>query len=196
MLNMSNVNNVQITYNNSFWNLFVNEKLICGNLTDYILPDSADVNSEILIYNIKKGEFWGLCKISKDEILIPNFWYDSPVFFDGPDGVATYERGGKYGLIDKNLKHITGAIYEDISFGDNDLICARILDNQSYKSGYINSKGEIVIPFKFMNAWKFKNGVALVRFQEPKCWQLINNNGIVIEDNLSMSKLYKNKVRK
>lgn len=67
------------------------------------------------------------------------------------EGIAVVEReGNKYFTINKTAKE-TPLNYDKVGFEYYD----RILVQLSGKYGFINSKGEVVIPLKYDNAWDF-----------------------------------------
>jgi hypothetical protein len=57
--------------------------------------------------------------------------------------------------------------------------------NSGNQGGYLNSKGEIVLPFQNSYEYNFTNGAAAVFYQNK--WQIINKKGDVISDDLKYS---------
>ncbi len=71
--------------------------------------------------------------------------------------------GGKKGLMDKSGKEIFPPTYDVIQVGDNELISVGLDD----KYGYINPKGEVVLPLQYDFTTRFRDGVAAVlRYDE------------------------------
>jgi hypothetical protein len=50
------------------------------------------------------------------------------------------------------------------------------------QGGYLNSKGELVLPFRNSEEYSFTNGSAVVYYHNK--WQIINKKGDVISDYL------------
>ncbi len=66
--------------------------------------------------------------------------------------------GGKMGLMDKSGKEIFPPTYDLIQVGDNELISVEL----DYKFGYINPKGEVVLPLQYDFTSRFRDGVATI----------------------------------
>lgn len=89
------------------------------------------------------------------------------------------KREAKFYIIDKNgkeisLKNIKKVYYNAASEDRVPVI------NSDNKYGFINSKGAIVIPFKYFDVSKFRDGITAVKYN--KTYKLINKNGEVIVD--------------
>ncbi len=97
----------------------------------------------------------GICSFGKELLK------DSPEF-QGNYSLAIDMETQKRGLIDKSGRFIFPVIYDSISEIDPDWY----LVSKNDKYGYINQKREILIPFKFDNAFGFYNGVARVFVEE------------------------------
>lgn len=86
---------------------------------------------------------------------------DSPKF-QGNYSLAIDMETQKRGLIDKAGRFVFPVIYDSISAIDPDWY----LVSKNDKYGYINEKREVLIPFKFNNAFGFYDGVARVFVEE------------------------------
>lgn len=104
----------------------------------------------VSVYNQAKAEdMWGFIDRTGKEF-VP-LKYDRVCGYS--DGVAVAERGEqKYFTINKAGKE-TPLSYEKIGFPGY----GRLLVQQGGKYGFINLKGEVVIPLKYDNAWDFSN---------------------------------------
>ena len=104
----------------------------------------------VSVYDLAKGEDkWGFIdKTGKEFIALK---YNRVCGYK--DGMAVVERGEqKYFTLNKAGKE-TPLSYEKIGFPGYD----RLMVQQGGKYGYINLKGEEVIPLKYDNAWDFSN---------------------------------------
>ncbi len=66
---------------------------------------------------------------------------------------------GKKGLMDKSGKEILPDVYYDILIGEGDIIG---IAKEVNKYGYVNSKGETVLPMQYQMASRFKNNMAAI----------------------------------
>ena len=96
---------------------------------------------------------------------------------------TTYNQYGKKGLADKNGKIISPPLYDDISAVFHDGLCTVELNE---KSGYINIKGELVLPIIYDIAGEFKDGKAFVLINDDFLY--INNKGEVISNRYAFKK--------
>lgn len=85
------------------------------------------------------------------------------------------ELGKPSAYIDKTGKLITDFIYEASSDFSEGLACVS-LDGRTY--GFINTKGEVVIPFKYNYAYPFRDGVSQVKLNGK--WGMINRQGQLV----------------
>ncbi|UOP04994.1 WG repeat-containing protein [Conchiformibius kuhniae] len=75
------------------------------------------------------------------------------------NGVARVKDKGKWGLLDRNGNVVAAPTFDDIcGFAKIGLACAI----KNGKSGFINQKGETVIPFVYDDAHSFNEGLAAV----------------------------------
>ena len=79
----------------------------------------------------------------------------------------------KWGLMDKNGNEIVSAKYDEL--GPFTCGMARVKRNGKY--GYINTKGEEVIPCRYHNGYMFYSDVADVQKSEDSHWEIIDKNG-------------------
>jgi hypothetical protein len=101
------------------------------------------------------------------------------------DGLAFFGKDEKNGVI-----NTSGDIIRPCTLSNEE--CGRfyyseglLLMKKSNKRGYVNAIGEEVIPFKYKNAWNFKDGMA--RARKNKKWGFIDNNGnLAVEFNYRM----------
>lgn len=86
---------------------------------------------------------------------------------------------GVYALIDKDGNQITD--YEFIKVGkfSDDLACVTkvVPEALGARAGYINRKGETVVPFNYIAGLSFKEGMAAVKNPQEK-WGFVNKEGI------------------
>ena len=119
----------------------------------------------------------------------------TPLLFDnGPDyfseGLARFTAHDKIGFFDKHGEVIIEARFDFAWPFHEDLAvvcmgCRKVPYNEEYwkmiggQWGYINKKGNIVIPLKFESASRFENGKARVKFNGKKIY--IDKKGNLIE---------------
>lgn len=99
--------------------------------------------------------------------------------------------GKKWGLIDTNGNIIVEPKYASLGMGDNGLISAEKFTSSYQKSGdkkfgYLNLKGEPVIPFKYNFISNFSDGIAIVSNLPISLnkFQIINTQGNIIQNNV------------
>lgn len=99
------------------------------------------------------------------EEVVPLEYYEAKSYCEGL-AVVYAETGAGY--IDKNGREITPLTYVIAeSFSES---LASVMSLEECKFGFINNKGETIIPFKFDDAGSFKNGRALVKLNDEKFW--------------------------
>ena len=79
--------------------------------------------------------------------------------FDYHDGLAVFEKGGKFGFLDEEEKTVIKPTYDAAGIFSNGL--ARVRKNGKW--GYINKEGDVIIDFQFDLASNFDGGIAKVR---------------------------------
>jgi hypothetical protein len=159
------------------WASFINKS---GEivLTDRVNPLSR--YNEGLI-NCNDNEKWGYMNISGEIIIKPIFANARP-FYEGKAAVMPVPLKGKpkrterfYGFIDKSGKMVIPPVYQgaDLKFSED--LCA--VHNDRF--GYIDLKGELVIPYQFYLGDHFSEGLACVQFTEDGKYGFINKEGSV-----------------
>lgn len=90
-----------------------------------------------------------------------------------------FKRNDKYGVFDKNLNILIEPIYDEIFKGEkNSLLLAKKND----KYGYLNFKGDIIIPFEYEMGAVEKNGLMVVK-KDNKIGVINQNNKDIIKFN-------------
>lgn len=128
---------------------------------------------------VKKDQKWAL--IDDDLEMITKFKYDDIVLdkngFCANGKVIFVKEKDHYYLVDNNGDNVKKLKFEDVKPFYCDQYAAVKKDG---KWGYINSEGELVIKYKYDNAYSFSNGVAGV--MKNGAWGLITqDNEEVIE---------------
>lgn len=130
------------------------------------------------------------------------------LLFDGFDDLTLFNNKGisfygekinnsiKYGVLNhKNIN--TDLKFDSVSISDGKIFPVSINTNNSPKYGYINPRGDTVIPFDYDMAFSFKNGYAAVgklNKSENMEYGIINEKGKeIIESRFQMIKV--NRVR-
>ena len=113
---------------------------------------------------------FALCKPFKEGIA--SVVYDSEAYYKGEPS---------WFFINKAGKDLFGTLYEMTGvFGDG--MCSVMKDSVN-GIGYINSNGELVIPYKYIYASTFENGFAVVGTKASGAkYAIINKKGEVISD--------------
>ena len=91
------------------------------------------------------------------------------------------QQNRRYGLMNKNFEYVVQPIYEGIKeVGSNGLLSVKqkvMLDGDStYAWGYINTKGEQVVPAQYLRTSTFVDGFAPV-CRYPQGWGVIDETG-------------------
>jgi hypothetical protein len=132
------------------------------------------------LINCKEDEKWGYMNISGEIVVKPIFAYAYP-FYEGKAAVEPIPLKRKrdehfYGFINKNGEMIIPPIYQgsDLKFSED--LCA-VANNEF---GYIDPKGELVIPYQFYLGDHFSEGMACVQITEDGKYGFINKEGSFI----------------
>lgn len=78
------------------------------------------------------------------------------------DGMASFKRNDKYGFMDTSLTEVIEPKFDKVGKFHNGFATFRMKKGKEDKVGYINKKGEIVIPAIYDRAEPFSEGVAVV----------------------------------
>ncbi|MBR6749148.1 MAG: WG repeat-containing protein [Bacteroidaceae bacterium] len=151
---------------------FVNRK---GEVCLPAVYDKTTVFSEGLAWVMKRGNMpsaindRGDVKISLRDIC------NVRVYHEGHAAYCMTKKGVHlWGFLDKNGNEKIKAQYRDVR--DFRLGLSAVQDNATGLWGYINLKGEVVIPYRYQEAYPFHdNGMALVK--DEKQYRLINRKG-------------------
>ncbi|MEO8933774.1 MAG: WG repeat-containing protein [Xanthomarina sp.] len=98
------------------------------------------------------------------------------------------ERDGKYYILDKNGHETLIPGLDDIY--DNPADNRIMISNSNQDIGFMNSKGQIVIPFKYDYAHNFKDGITAVLYNGS--YKFIDINGKILLDTKEKDLLIKN----
>lgn len=139
-------------------------------MIDFKFDNAAAFANGIAVVRI--GSWYNVID-AKGKTLIKN-GYDR-LFRDVDDRVLIYRRSGKYGLLNESGKEITPANYDGYvgEFSD-DRLAVRIGD----KYGYISKTGHLIINPIYEDAYKFTQGLALVK--QNGFYGFINKQGTMV----------------
>lgn len=114
----------------------------------------------------------------KNETKVPFKYSDLTSF---RNGFAAVKSAGYWGLINKEGKEIIPLKYSSFSLPQEGLIsaCLPSANGSGDKCGFISTNNKVVIPFKYIAADNFKEGVAKVQ-DENKHTFFINRQGKVM----------------
>lgn len=130
---------------------------------DAVLPFSDGLAA------VKVGEKWGFVDASGDQIIKPQF--QNAFYFR--EGVAVAKLDSRYALIDKSGKVLASG------FDFTDLIAdGRVPASKDGKSGYLDLRGTIVIPFDYEAARNFSGGLAAA--EKRGKWGYIDRDGRLV----------------
>lgn len=119
------------------------------------------------------ADAWGYLTPDGAEILPAAFEHAAP-FWKGSD-MATVTADGQEGMIWKNGGWAIEPMYDELT-GFSEELCAASRSGGMW--GYINARGETVIPFRFAEALPFQRGFAAARSRENgQGWGMIDPAG-------------------
>lgn len=125
---------------------------------------------------VLENDKFGVINVKGEYIVDPV--YDS--IGDFRERRAVFNLNGNVGVIDNKGNIITRKKYNFISDFSNGLALVGMnYKNDNYRYGYINLKGEEVIPIRFLMGYDFKDNIALVKLDYTK-YALINKKGKVL----------------
>ena len=131
-----------------------------------------DFNDGLAIFFDKNDKYGFIDKAGNT--VIETKYYSVNKFSEGLAKLKL-ELGKPSAYIDKTGKLITDFIYEASSDFSEGLACVS-LDGRTY--GFINTKGEVAIPFKYNYADPFRDGVSQVKLNGK--WGMINRQGKLV----------------
>ncbi len=119
--------------------------------------------------------------INKSGQIIPTKPYKKVgYFYDFQKDICAVYENEKMGFIDMTGKEIIPCKYLGLNYFENGLCSVSLYDSESSKYGYINKKGEVVIPINFKQAGpsNFEEGYARVKVNGKTV--LIDTTGKVV----------------
>jgi hypothetical protein len=158
---------------------FVDRK---GKVLIYGLSDARDFSEAKAAVKNKK---WYYIDIKGHRLSSKE--YD--VAFDFHEGMAVVYNEGKCGVINEKSDFIIDQKYSriDKSFSENLCYAEAYNEDDVVLNGYINKKGETIIPITLTANTSFYNNHAYVatgHVPKPLHWSLIDNTGRIIKENL------------
>lgn len=111
---------------------------------------------------VQNGEKWAIINEKGEQVT--DFIYDDVkldskgIAFRG--NRALVKQNGKYCLIDTKGQQVGSETWEDADAFNADLVAAVCKDG---KWGFVNTEGEVVVPYQYFEAKSFSNGFAAVR---------------------------------
>lgn len=134
-----------------------------GKIVIPIIYENAYDFSEGLAF-VQKKRKWGF--IDKNGRTVIPFIYDTSSGASFHNGIAAVKKDGKSGMIDKSGNIVVPFNWQFLDNCCDGLIFASKINNGKGEHCFINSSGEIVIPFgRFKSSWGFSEGVALATTQ-------------------------------
>ncbi|MBU3112349.1 WG repeat-containing protein [Clostridium lacusfryxellense] len=129
---------------------------------------------------VKKGDKWSI--ISKDFKAVTGYIYEDIVFDDSNicsrNGIIFAKKDGKYSMLDLTGTSITKDTYEAVKmFASAEPAALK----KNSKWGFVNSKGKVIIDFKYDDADSFSLGIAPVSINGK--WGYINLKGEIVIPN-------------
>lgn len=120
------------------------------------------------------GDKWGV--IDKTGKAVIPIRYD---FAAMQNGYARVENNGEYSILDANGNVIIPeGVYDHIGGVVDGLISVQKNGVDSYKHGFIDTTGKVVVPLQYDYAYEFINGYSMVRLDDK--WGLVDTKGNVM----------------
>ncbi len=128
---------------------------------------------------VKQGGKYGF--INKEaQFVIPPAYFNAKSFQDGVAIITTASQNPesiRYGVIDHKGKELTGMQYSYI----DDFLEGVARATLNGKMGFLDCKGKLVIPAKFITGSDFQNGLALVLVAKNQSdYSIINRKGEIV----------------
>jgi hypothetical protein len=114
---------------------------------------AQEFHNGIALVEDKEGYFY--INTNGDPITTRKYEWAQPKFIGD---YATVRNNGKYGLVNLSGTEVVPILYDDIGEMHDGLI--KVKKGENY--GYVDNRGNVIIPFKFLQAGDFKNGQAIV----------------------------------
>ncbi len=177
--------------NDNFSNLLINEQgeVITNKrypfISRFIMPKSYINTGSKYLFNIFESPYFQDYTPTKYAFFMNDLFTDTSTF---TWGAKKYERihkelRGERGIIDKNGNELQPTIYSNVGIGDNDIIAVS-KDNKNF--GYITPNGQVLLPFTYKMATRFRNGkAAIINNTDDKDQQkiaFIDENMNIIQD--------------
>jgi len=118
---------------------------------------------------VKNNDLWGYVDSKGNTIVEPK--YERARNFE--NGYGAVREAGKYGYLDRTGTMVVAPKYSKLAQGVSEGLIAVPDENKLF--GFIDLKGDVVIPHKFTNAHAFSEGVAAAA--EGEKWGIIDKAG-------------------
>lgn len=126
---------------------------------------------------VKKGNLYGVINEKFDYVVPPKY----ETIYPFSEGRAQVIDDQGYRVIDEKGKELTKKSYSYIGkYSDSRAVVADTMEDGSYLYGYLDKKGNEVIPIQYEVAQDFYNGKAVVSIKEKE-HALIDQNGRVLQ---------------
>ena len=126
---------------------------------------------------VRRGGLWGYIDMGGREKIPTQFLHAGPF----SEGLAAVDIHGRYGFIDASGRDLIKASFDEA--GDFKYGLAPVRRHASYRGwGFINTRGKVVIPFRYNAALPFSEGVAATATDAR--WGFINVRGENVLSNL------------
>lgn len=128
---------------------------------------SGIINAQNELIPYRTGDKWGYVDTGKRIILPANFEQTTPFC----DNVAWVKFGGVWRLINKSGSPVSTTAYSDVSGFKEGLSYAKYS-----KYGFVDTKGNMKIPFKYKKVYEYSQGLALVQ-DDKDMWGFVDMSG-------------------
>ena len=155
----------------------VEERLLNGEgVYDVFDEIYKTTNKEFFI--VKKYEFYNILNIKTKQLISPNMWSDSFIYYDKEWNLFTNKKYKKFNFVNTKGELISKE-YFDNAFDFRNGVAAIQLNG---KWNWINTKGEYLFPNQwFDSVGGFNNGFGRVKLNDK--WNFINTEGEIISPN-------------
>jgi hypothetical protein len=128
---------------------------------------------------VSKNKLWGMIDEKGNTII--DYKYSKLGFYS--EGLISIYKNMKWGFMDMDGKMVIDFIFENYHASPPYFIHSLALVVKDSKYGYINTKGEVIVPIKYAYAQNFQGGLGAVTEEEngkKTQWAFVNKKGELV----------------
>ena len=151
----------------TFYVTLIDKKGIINNKNKTVIPVEYDViehQNYSEEYHVQNKGLKGIISIN-EAVNVPPLYNSLQVIYLGGQLCYKVEKNHKYGIVGAKNGEIIASVYDDMGQAFTEGL---LNVKQNDKWGFINEKGDIILPMNYSSVSHFENGLSIVKIGEKK----------------------------